>query len=321
MSIGTSCNSYYNLYNNYSNIESVFSDETAVVSNTNIFRPHPLSNAELLNIQSTAHSFMIHRCFSGKYRITSYSSDLLLGVDYFKNCIENDENFINILTHSVERRTPLHFYIKPNPFDHNFYKVCLLPIVHTVTTKIFVNVESCSNSHQKNFITNKKSKFNICLIAQTETGTRIIKEVSNGFLHLTRKNTISYEDILFNHAVDECFENSIPSSCFISLKSEKDKSMGFKIYCVPLCSEFNSQYSLVSIIPFCNSEPQENSDPTKNITHREQEIVGLAANGCTNRYIAHKLLITEGTVKKTLHNAYKKLGINSRVELVKMYRT
>lgn len=52
------------------------------------------------------------------------------------------------------------------------------------------------------------------------------------------------------------------------------------------------------------------------LSKRESEIIKLIIDGNTYRYISRTLHICEGTVKKTAHNAYKKLGISSRVELM-----
>jgi DNA-binding NarL/FixJ family response regulator len=51
------------------------------------------------------------------------------------------------------------------------------------------------------------------------------------------------------------------------------------------------------------------------LTPREIETVRLVAEGQSNREIAGKLGLQEGTVKIHLHNVYKKLGIDNRVDL------
>jgi DNA-binding CsgD family transcriptional regulator len=56
------------------------------------------------------------------------------------------------------------------------------------------------------------------------------------------------------------------------------------------------------------------------LTTREREIVQLAAQGSSNATIAKELWITEQTVKFHLSNAYRKLGISSRAELVDVGR-
>jgi two-component system nitrate/nitrite response regulator NarP len=40
------------------------------------------------------------------------------------------------------------------------------------------------------------------------------------------------------------------------------------------------------------------------------------AQGLRNRMIAERMGITEGTVKVHLHNAYEKLGVTNRIELM-----
>lgn len=50
------------------------------------------------------------------------------------------------------------------------------------------------------------------------------------------------------------------------------------------------------------------------LTHREREILGLAAEGHTNGQIARALWVTEQTVKFHLSNTYRKLGVANRTE-------
>ena len=46
-------------------------------------------------------------------------------------------------------------------------------------------------------------------------------------------------------------------------------------------------------------------------------MLALVVEGNTNRYIAHKLAVKEGTIKRIVSNGYRKLGIASRAELVR----
>ena len=50
------------------------------------------------------------------------------------------------------------------------------------------------------------------------------------------------------------------------------------------------------------------------LTGREAEVLDLIAKGCTNKVIARRLDITEGTVKGHVKHLLKKLGCRSRVE-------
>jgi DNA-binding NarL/FixJ family response regulator len=51
------------------------------------------------------------------------------------------------------------------------------------------------------------------------------------------------------------------------------------------------------------------------LTARETEVMRCVAGGLSNQKIADKLIVREGTIKIHVHNIYRKLGINNRVEL------
>jgi len=52
------------------------------------------------------------------------------------------------------------------------------------------------------------------------------------------------------------------------------------------------------------------------LSDREQQVVGLVADGLSNRGIAEELRLSEHTIKKYMFNIFEKLGISTRVELV-----
>lgn len=56
--------------------------------------------------------------------------------------------------------------------------------------------------------------------------------------------------------------------------------------------------------------------PDEILTPREREIVSNVAEGLSNKAIAHRLGVSEGTVKIHLHNIYGKLGVQSRTALL-----
>lgn len=53
------------------------------------------------------------------------------------------------------------------------------------------------------------------------------------------------------------------------------------------------------------------------LTERERQILSLACDGASARAIAEQLYISERTVESHVSNGYRKLGIHSRVELVR----
>jgi DNA-binding CsgD family transcriptional regulator len=59
-----------------------------------------------------------------------------------------------------------------------------------------------------------------------------------------------------------------------------------------------------------------NAQGVELLSKREEEVVGLVANGLINREIAEQLGISEHTVKNYLFRIFDKLGVSTRVELV-----
>ena len=51
------------------------------------------------------------------------------------------------------------------------------------------------------------------------------------------------------------------------------------------------------------------------LTARHRQVATLVSRGLSNRQIAEKLGVTEGTVKLHVHAIYKKLNIHSRTKL------
>ena len=65
-----------------------------------------------------------------------------------------------------------------------------------------------------------------------------------------------------------------------------------------------------------NGDGAENdAAPVEPLTEREKEIAGLMVEGFTNRQIADRLFISEGTVKNYISSIYDKTGIHDRVKL------
>lgn len=52
------------------------------------------------------------------------------------------------------------------------------------------------------------------------------------------------------------------------------------------------------------------------LTRREEQVIGYLRRGLANKQIAEALAIREDTVKKHLRNAYTKLGVHRRSEII-----
>ena len=53
---------------------------------------------------------------------------------------------------------------------------------------------------------------------------------------------------------------------------------------------------------------------TYDLTRRELEVLDLIATGATNREIAEKLFVSEGTVKNHVSNILNRLGLRDRMQ-------
>jgi DNA-binding NarL/FixJ family response regulator len=83
-----------------------------------------------------------------------------------------------------------------------------------------------------------------------------------------------------------------------------------------------SRFRLLSFLPWfaCTSSDHEPSFTKKSdtldfgLTKRELNVISLIATGATNREIAEKLFVSEGTVKNHVSNILNKLGLRDRIQ-------
>lgn len=76
----------------------------------------------------------------------------------------------------------------------------------------------------------------------------------------------------------------------------------------------------VTVLDAPHVPPEPRDAPPGPLTERECEVLALVAKALSNRQIAIKLKITEGTVKRHLRNIFGKLGAVSRIDAVNKAR-
>ncbi|MDR6878263.1 LuxR C-terminal-related transcriptional regulator [Bacillus sp. 3255] len=74
--------------------------------------------------------------------------------------------------------------------------------------------------------------------------------------------------------------------------------------------------SIVSIAQEGHAEERQSASSVHTLTPREREVLQLMAEGLSNKAIAERLVLSEGTVKLHLHRIYSKLQVNGRVQAV-----
>ena len=67
------------------------------------------------------------------------------------------------------------------------------------------------------------------------------------------------------------------------------------------------------------AERQEETLARFRLTRRERDVLELLAEGLSNAAIAHRLLLTEKTVKNHLHHIFAKLHVHGRMEAVLLW--
>jgi DNA-binding NarL/FixJ family response regulator len=69
-----------------------------------------------------------------------------------------------------------------------------------------------------------------------------------------------------------------------------------------------------SVVAQLVGRPRSGQDPLEDLTDREREVLGLMAEGRSNKAIADRLFITEHTVEKHVQNIFMKLEIPTTTE-------
>jgi LuxR family maltose regulon positive regulatory protein len=71
-----------------------------------------------------------------------------------------------------------------------------------------------------------------------------------------------------------------------------------------------------SVPPISSTLPQRQAALVEPLTERELEVLRLIVTGLSNREIADKLILAEGTVKKYTNNIFGKLGVQRRSQAI-----
>lgn len=130
----------------------------------------------------------------------------------------------------------------------------------------------------------------------------------------------------------DCYSNFISSDTWTKLLKTRQtvedivslqpggQPLHLKIIIVPILHNGVLMKAILSII---DTTDQVNINVRNSIklSNREEEVISYVLAGEKNDFIATKLCVSVGTIKRTLSNAYSKLGISSRVELLNYYHS
>lgn len=136
---------------------------------------------------------------------------------------------------------------------------------------------------------------------------------SNPFFDtLLKENSFGFCDLAQCSVMRNCIKSQNISAGSVTIP----ESEGKRFFMCAIPTENKNRY-LIALSPKKKSSGNTNI-LFSTLTQREHEVVNYVVDGKTNKQIACVLDISEGTVKKIIYNAYQKLNITSRIDLIKL---
>lgn len=157
-----------------------------------------------------------------------------------------------------------------------------------------------------------------CTVHVKDEKPPVIETQTKKFSELQKLNPEFPFHLLTSQMRDHLLLNNSPINLKKKLQMADKSMLEFDITITPFYRESQSTLLIISALP---TSPflTVNHQIINVLTPREQQIIKFVLNGEKNIVIACHLNITEGTVKKIISNAYKKLRVTSRTELIKQY--
>ncbi len=214
------------------------------------------------------------------------------------NC---DKWICGILSECIAENTPLSFF---GFTAENFtpVRISAKPIISKINNEIVLSFEEAFQTR------GTISDYAFCEVGKTNQGSFFIADINETMSELLKNNKISFSRICGKDAADTAKEKA---GAVTKIRSSDGGYFCAKYFPRYDENSLSGYYVMINLVP--------KAAEFKKLSSREKRALTLAADGNPNKYIAHVMNISEGTVKKMLHDGYSKLGISSRVELVKLY--
>lgn len=291
-------------------------------SSENGLYDNPLSfTGTLIAYKNSDGRMLIESCSDS---LSSHAPDICTGADLgdilkkymcricttrlINECIEKNQpmRYYDMTVIKTSYCTPLH--------PLGILRVSMLPIIGTadapkaVITVSTVRTGDFSASQRHDSSGEHPAVF---LARRSDSNEIYIEKMSLKLALMLADGEVLYEDICSccTENFDSTVGDNVVRNCIITGRDSAE----YAVNLVPGYAADRSKGVLGTV------KPRPKTAGQQLLTARENEILSLAAAGNSNRYIALHLKISEGTVKKILHNGYTKLGIGSRVELVKLF--
>lgn len=167
----------------------------------------------------------------------------------------------------------------------------------------------------------ERYKAGFSLLQRLEMNSRRSGRLNSLTVVLLYKAIILFHEDKRNEALrelDNCFELAEPGE-YMRIFLDVGESSRALIYAyLQQSMVIHKNYALKILREFNNSQPVEKQKEgfQDALTSRETDILQLLAEGCSNREMAERLVLTEGTIKFHIHNILGKLGVTSRTQAI-----
>ena len=141
------------------------------------------------------------------------------------------------------------------------------------------------------------------------------------YLHRIRELSPSTRCLLLTQGMDEEFEVRAASNGAWGLITKRDdpELMEQAVERVLRGEMWFSRGTLDRAVQALVGYRRPDGPALDRLTIREGEVTALLARGLQNKEIAKTLFLSENTVRKYTETIYRKLGVNSRIEVALMY--
>ncbi len=230
------------------------------------------------------------------------------------------------LKHCAETGKQLHYFESAaiNNEIKNIF-VVLKPLVYGKPRLVIAELYYIKNTEKHTYKCPYMHEMDVIMENTAAVGSIMINSDGKEFFNyinlslaeLIEDDKVSLEDMVGSKLFSAAFRSRHSICGKLVHISSDNQSHKFIMKCIPLIKLGEVEQIMVSIMCI-NAWVSDKNDQLNKLTPREKEIIKLVAGGMTNKYIANRLSISEGTVKKNIYNSYKKLNVCSRFDVIRM---
>ena len=131
--------------------------------------------------------------------------------------------------------------------------------------------------------------------------------------------TVNAESLLYMFLPDFVEQDDLVAATAAGVCSANPEVLGARKSCSVLAGQLVDSWSFPRLSSTLGPPRKARNDATESVlevlTDREREIMRRVSEGLSNKEIARRLNISQGTIKVHLHHIYQKLEINNRTVL------